>query len=189
MEGRDRRKFERRELPLEVRFIAENQETTGKIINISEGGLAMSTDAAAAIGDAIIAYPEGLGRLTGKVVRVFEGGIAIQFELSETQREYLSKRIEAAVDGKPYIRLVERRAHQRMPMNLESQGRRLDTREMFPCSVIDISETGAGVRSSVRPPVGASVQIGSLKGVVRRHTKEGFGIEFAQIGASEAECA
>lgn len=180
MEDDDRRRYKRRTLNVDVRFMAgDAAENTGRILDISEGGLAMSTDAEARLGDMIIAYPEGLGRLTGKVVRRFEGGIAIQFELSETQRDYLRKRIDAAVRGAPYIRLLEKRAHERLPLNLSSEARLLDSGETFDCFVIDISETGAGIRSETRPALGVCVQIGSLKGAVCRHTEEGFAILFA----------
>ncbi len=178
----NKRTFKRRPLELGVRFISrEDLETTGRVIDISEGGLAMHTDAAANIGDTIIAYPEGLGRLTGKVVRKFEGGIAIQFELSETQRVYLSKRIDSAVKGVPYIRLLERRAHKRLSLNLESEARLVASGRTFKCEVIDISESGAAISSSDRPDIGEAIQIGTLKGLVCRHTEEGFAIDFAPI--------
>jgi hypothetical protein len=190
-EDDNRRAYKRRELDLGVRFISrEDLETTGRVIDISEGGLAMKTDAAANIGDTIVAYPEGLGRLTGRVVRRFEGGVAIQFDLSDTQRAYLKKRIDSAINGETYIRLLENRAHKRISVNLASEARLLDTGAKFPCRIIDISESGAGVASSDRPEIGARVQIGSLKGRVCRHTEQGFAIEFARGAAqSSAEAA
>jgi hypothetical protein len=188
MKDDERRIYKRQEIDLGVRFISrEDLETTGRVIDISEGGLAMKTDAAADMGDTIIAYPEGLGRLTGKVVRKFEGGIAIQFDLSDTQRTYLKKRIESAVSGGTYIRLLENRVHKRVAVNLASEARLLDTGEKFTCRIIDISESGAGVSSSERPAVGMRIQIGSLKGRVCRHTEEGFAIEFAKAGKAESD--
>ncbi|HXI86807.1 MAG TPA: PilZ domain-containing protein [Parvularculaceae bacterium] len=190
MAEKDRRKHRRRPLGLSVRFVAgdPNVETTGHVIDISEGGLAMLADTEADIGDAIIAYPQGLGRLTGKVVRRFDGGIAIQFNLSATQHDYLAKRLEAAERGMPYVRLLERRAHERLKLNLASEALLPATGETFECYVIDISESGAGIRAATRPPVGALVEIGALKGAVRRHTEEGFGIELTPL-ADARECA
>lgn len=186
----NRRTYKRRELDLGVRFISrEDLETTGRVIDISEGGLAMKTDAAADLGDTIVAYPEGLGRLTGKVIRRFEGGIAIHFDLSATQRAYLKKRIDSAMNGETYIRLLENRAHKRISVNLASEARLLDSGAKFPCRIIDISESGAGVSSDERPEIGLRVQIGSLKGRVCRHTEEGFAIEFARSSAEKTESA
>ncbi len=188
MEDDNRRTYKRRELDLGVRFISrEDLETTGRVVDISEGGLAMKTDAVADLGDTIVAYPEGLGRLTGKVVRRFEGGIAIQFDLSDTQRAYLKKRIDSAINGETYIRLLENRAHKRISVNLASEAKLLDTGGKFACRIIDISESGAGVESNERPDIGLRIQIGSLKGKVCRHTEQGFAIEFARGSAEKAE--
>ncbi|MEX0645830.1 MAG: PilZ domain-containing protein [Parvularculaceae bacterium] len=186
----NKRAFKRRPIELGVRFISrEDLETTGTVIDISEGGLAMHTDAAASIGDTIIAYPEGLGRLTGAVVRKFDGGIAIQFELSETQRVYLTKRIDSAVKGVPYIRLLERRAHKRLALNLESEARLIASGETFKCEVVDISESGASINAAERPPIGEAIQIGTLKGLICRHTDEGFAIDFAPVGDVQKKSA
>lgn len=188
MKDDDRRVYKRREIDLGVRFISrEDLETTGRVIDISEGGLAMKTDAAAELGDTIIAYPEGLGRLVGKVVRRFEGGVAIQFDLSETQRSYLRKRIESAVSGGTYIRLLENRAHKRVAVNLASEARLLDSGTRFACRIIDISESGAGVSASERPAIGARIQIGSLRGRVCRHTDQGFAMEFAKAPKEKSD--
>lgn len=186
----NRRTYKRREIDLGVRFISrEDLETTGRVIDISEGGLAMKTDAAADLGDTIVAYPEGLGRLTGKVVRRFEGGVAIQFDLSDTQRAYLKKRIDSALNGETYIRLLENRAHKRIAVNLASEARLVESGAKFPCRIIDISESGAGISAAERPEIGLRIQIGSLKGKVCRHTEEGFAIEFARGSAEKAEPA
>lgn len=186
----NRRAYKRQSLKLGVRFISrEDLEKTGAVIDISEGGLAMHTDAAANIGDTIIAYPEGLGRLTGAVVRKFEGGIAIQFDLSETQRAYLRKRIDSAVKGVPYIRLLERRAHKRLALKLESEARLMASGKTFKCEVIDISESGAAISAAERPDVGEAVQIGTLKGRICRHTDEGFAIDFGPIGDVQKKSA
>ncbi|MBI1366767.1 MAG: hypothetical protein GC153_12535 [Alphaproteobacteria bacterium] len=186
----DRRKYQRRALDLGVRFLSEGgtDETTGRIIDISEGGLAMSTDREAKLGDAIIAYPQGLGRLTGKVVRCFDGGIAIQFDLSESQRAYLKKRLDAAERGVPFIRLLERRAHDRLTLNLSSEAKLIGSGETFECAVLDISQAGAAIRADHRPRVGEAIEIGTLKGIVCRHTKDGFAIDFAAL-AQPRECA
>lgn len=181
----DQRKFERTQLDLTVRFATRgDQETTGQLIDISAGGLAMLTDAPAEVGDPVIAYPEGLGRLTGKVVRVFDGGIAIEFEMSDAQRKAVRKRIHSAVTGVPYLRLLDKRKHKRIELNLDSEAYLEASGERFDCQIIDISETGSQVRAEHKPPLGEMVRIGSLRGEVRRHTDTGFGIEFVKEDAS-----
>ncbi len=177
----NRRCFERTELGLTVRFVTrEDLETTGELIDISEGGLAMLTETEAQVGDPVIAYPENLGRITGKVVRKFDGGVAIEFEMSEAQRDHLRKRIQSAVTGVPYIRLLENRKHKRITLNLDSEAHSECEGKSFKCQIADISETGSQIRAKVQPQIGTMMRIGSLRGRVRRHTNEGFAIEFAQ---------
>ncbi len=177
----NRRSYERTDLGLTVRFVTrEDLETTGELIDISEGGLAMLTETAAQVGDPVIAYPEKLGRITGTVVRKFEGGVAIAFEMSESQREHLRKRIESAVSGVPYIRLLENRKHKRITLNLDSEAHIEAEGKSFKCQIADISETGSQIRAETRPVIGTMVRVGLLRGKVRRHTNEGFAIEFSK---------
>ncbi len=188
MTDENRRQFERTEIDLNVRFISkEDLEASGKLLDVSEGGLAMATESSANIGDPVIAYPEGLGRLSGVVKRKFEGGVAIEFELSEAQRTYLKKRIHSAVSGVPYIRLLEHRAHKRISLNLASEAQEAGSNETFQCEIVDISETGGRVRAQTKPAIGAEVRVGSLKGLVQRHTADGFAIEF-NAAATPVQC-
>ena len=183
--GDNRRQFERTEIDLTVRFTTcEDKETIGRLLDISEGGLAMLTETAAKIGDPVIAYPDKLGRLTGRVVRVFDGGVAVEFEMSKAQRDHLRKRIESAVTGVPYIRLLENRKHKRIELNLESEACEEPGGEPFKCQIIDISETGSRIRAEEIPALGTMVRVGSLRGVVRRYTNDGFAIEFTKADAA-----
>ena len=178
----NRRKFERHEIDLSVRFISQKDlEASGRLVDISEGGLAMITEAQAEVGDKIIAYPEGLGRVEGVVRRKIEGGLAVEFKISEGQRTHLGKRIHSALTGVPYIRLLENRGHKRMKLNLVSQAQEGSCGRAFSCKIVDLSESGALVKASEKPSIGADIRIGSIRGLVRRHTPDGFALEFAQM--------
>lgn len=178
--GRDKRKYKRRKLNAEVRFTAKNNiESKGRLHDISEGGLYMECDLDLDIGDDVIAYPEGLGRVEGTVVRKDAEGLAIQFSITDVQREYLAKRIESAQAGAPYLRLVERRKHERTPLNLEVTACVIESGALFPCTMLDISQSGAAIRAEERPPLGSTVKIGMLQGAVDRHTDIGFIIVFS----------
>lgn len=176
---KDKRKYKRRKLDAEVRFTtSDSVEATGKLHDISEGGLYMECDLDLAIGDQVIAYPEGLGRVEGTVVRKDKGGVAIQFSISSIQREYLAKRIDSAQIGAPYLRLVERRRHERTPLNLDVSAYLVESETLLQCTLLDISRSGAAARSEERPPIGAPIKIGMLKGNIDRHTDDGFIIVF-----------
>ncbi len=184
-EPSNKRTYVRRRLAVLVRYITNGgRESAGRLQDISEGGLFMATSTPIAIGEEIILYPDGLGRLNGKIVRKDDGGVAVEFDLSDVQKTYLAKRIDAAVSGTPYLKLMEKRAHRRLELKVESRAIAPTECLEFDCIIIDLSLSGALVRSQVKPPLGAEVRIGSLRGQVKRHWKEGFAIQFAQAAAA-----
>lgn len=175
----NKRHHPRRSLDVAVRFVTSaDLESAGLLQDISEGGLRMTTAAAAEIGDKIIAYPEGLGRLTGTIIRKDAGGIAVAFDLSDNQRAYLAKRIESALSGIPYLKLLEKRAHHRLDLNIDSAVADAKTGETFECRIVNLSATGAQIQSDYRPPVGSEVRIGAMRGHVVRLDRDGFGLAF-----------
>lgn len=177
----DRRIFARRQIDLAVRFITRRDlEAAGKLQDISEGGLRMKTNAAAEIGDEIIAYPEGLGRLTGKIVRRNEDSVAVEFTMSDSQRSHLAKRIASALSGIPYLRLLDKRLHGRVEANIKSQAENLRTGECFECEIMNFSPAGAALRAAGQPPLGEDIRIGTIRGRVSRLTEDGFAIEFVR---------
>jgi hypothetical protein len=49
------------------------------------------------------------------------------------------------------------------------------------CRIIDVSQSGAGVASDQRPPIGSLVTLGKVQGRVVRHLEDGFAIEFTRL--------
>ena len=49
------------------------------------------------------------------------------------------------------------------------------------CRIIDLSASGAAIKSEYRPEVGALVTLGKTPGRVVRHLEEGFAIEFTRL--------
>ena len=189
MPGRERRKAKRFKYSTEAKFLLRGDcESVGRVLDVSEGGIALFTDAEAAEGDEIVVYPEGLGRLQGKVVRTFKGGVGIAFSHTDAQRKTIRKKITQALQGKPYMRLAELRSGVRKKYNLETVVSIDGSPQSIPCTIIDMSESGCLVKCEARPPVGAGVKLGMLKGRVSRFDDQGFAIEF-QGGGAVAETA
>ena len=44
-----------------------------------------------------------------------------------------------------------------------------------------MSESGAGIATDQRPPIGALVTLGKVQGRVVRHLEDGFAIEFTRL--------
>jgi hypothetical protein len=49
------------------------------------------------------------------------------------------------------------------------------------CRIIDMSQSGAGIATDQRPPIGALVTLGKMQGRVVRHLEVGFAIEFTRL--------
>ena len=47
--------------------------------------------------------------------------------------------------------------------------------------IIDVSQSGAGVASDQRPPIGALLTLGKVQGRVVRHLEDGFAVEFTRL--------
>ena len=49
------------------------------------------------------------------------------------------------------------------------------------CRIIDVSQSGAGIATDQRPPIGALVTLGKVQGRVVRYLEDGFAIEFTRL--------
>jgi hypothetical protein len=49
------------------------------------------------------------------------------------------------------------------------------------CRIIDVSQSGAGIATPERPPIGALVTLGKVQGRVVRYLEDGFAIEFTRL--------
>jgi len=184
----DKRRFVRTKVPVAGRLmLPSGGEYPCNVDDISEGGIALNSQAEGEIGDRVIVYLDNLGRFEGNLIRRFHGGFAIETHLQNNQAARLAERIEwlkgekasAEPGGSP------RQAPRRAPtMQEKDDGTRLviDNDEEVHCKILDISLTGAHLKMSNRPPVGMHVTVGKTLGRIARHTDEGVGVEFLAAG-------
>lgn len=177
--GRERRGAKRFALSVDVKFLLRGtEEGAGRLLDISEKGLALFSDINAVEGDPIVVYPLGLGRIEGEVVRCFEGGLGVSFTLSDAQKETILERIAAALEGKSYMRLVEKRSDLRIRYNIETTAQLDNIEPPIICTIVDMSRSGCLLHAAKKPGLGEEVIIGALRGRVSRHVDDGFAIEF-----------
>jgi hypothetical protein len=131
-------------------------------------------------GERVVAYVDHLGRLEGKIARIFQNGFAMTISATARKRDKLAAQL-TWLANRHILGLPEDRRHGRIiPRN--PVGRlTMPNGVNLTCRIIDVSESGAGISSDQRPPIGALVMLGKVQGRVVRHLEEGLAIEFTRL--------
>ena len=177
----DRRRFQRVNVNLLGRYmLSDRREFPCQVINMSPGGMAMMVPVGAQPGERIIAYVDHLGRLEGHVARHFQNGFAMTIAATERKRDKLAAQL-TWLANRHLLDSPEDRRHGRMaPKN--PMGRVIMPNGVnIACRIIDVSQSGAGIATEQRPPIGALVTLGKVQGRVVRHLENGFAIEFTRL--------
>lgn len=183
----DRRRHRRLQVTLLGRFMRANkQEYPCKLVDISVGGAAIMSPVALEMGERVVAYFDHIGGIEGTVVRQFDGGFAIELIASQHKREKLAAQITWLINRHELGVAGENRRHERTKLASGMATLKLDEGVSVQVSVKDISMSGASISTPARPPIGAEVQLGKLRGRVVRHHPEGIGLQFLDIQQPEA---
>ncbi len=177
----DRRRFQRVRVNLLGRYmLADRREFPCQVVNMSPGGMALIAPVGGAPGERIIAYVDHLGRLEGHVARIFQNGFAVTLSATARKRDKLAAQL-TWLANRHILDLPEDRRHGRVvPRN--PAGRLIMPNGVnLTCRIIDVSQSGAGIASEERPPIGTLVTLGKVPGRVVRHLEDGFAIEFTRL--------
>ena len=177
----ERRRFQRVKVDLLGRYmLPDRREFPCQVINMSPGGMAVIAPVGGKLGDRVIAYVDHLGRLEGQIARVFENGFAMTIAATARKRDKLAAQL-TWLANRHILGLPEDRRHGRfVPRN--PMGRLIMPNGInLGCRIIDVSQSGAGIATDQRPPIGALVTLGKVQGRVVRHLEDGFAIEFTRL--------
>lgn len=179
--GPDRRRHQRVKVNLLGRFMTESrQEYPCQVINMSPGGAALIAPVIGSVGERVIAYIDHIGRIEGKIAREMEGGFAISINATARKRDKIAAQL-TWLANRHELNLPEDRRHDRFtPENPVSNIVLPDGRE-YRCGVIDVSMSGAAIRTDVKPAIGTVLTLGKMRARVVRHIEEGIAIEFSQV--------
>ncbi len=177
---RERRRFRRLSLTIGGRLLdADGREHDCRTADISPGDVRIAATTPPAVGQRVVIYLEGLGRVSGKVARTCgEGEVAVIFDFSAHKREKLAEQLTLVMNKDLGI---EPEAAQ--PVNDGAQMVRLqfETGESYDGEVIDFSLAGVSIRTKRPPPlIGGWVRVGAIYGRVARLIDGGFAIDFEQ---------
>lgn len=151
-----------------------------RLCSISPHGAMVKAAVQGSEGERVSVYFNAFGILPAQVCRSLPEGFEMMFELGLAERESLAAKIlwhKRTNDGdiagtRDFARVV--------PENAASMVT-LPSGEQEPCTVADISCSGAAVLTVCRPDIGTPVALGRLIGRVVRHTKKGFALQFLKI--------
>jgi hypothetical protein len=177
--ARERRRHRRVPLSLSGTLLdSRNLEHHFAILDASAGGVRIKTDARCMMGEKVVLYCQGIGRLQGAVARRGDGELAIAMTLTPLKKEKLIEALTWQIN-KDELQLEETRRAERFNATGElvcelGNGRKLQ------CRALDISLLGMSLATSEkRPMLGEPVTIGRYKGTVARYTEQGFAVDFA----------
>jgi hypothetical protein len=132
----------------------DRREFPCQVVNMSPGGIALIAPVAGATGERIIAYVDHLGRLEGHTARIFQNGFAMTISATSRKRDKLAAQLTWLANRHLLASPEDRRHGRRAPVN--PSGRLiLPNGVNLTCRIIDILESGAGVATDQRPPLGS----------------------------------
>lgn len=157
-------------------MLPDMSEHACQVLDLTLEGATFMTSDVPPIGLAIVAYLEDLGRVEVISGDPIPGGFQIQYAATGARLERLQQRITYLMeraDGAP-----DQRRHPRFEPKDKHSSITMPDGRSYACEVLDISVSGAGIKTDVMPALGTYLMIGKMKGRVVRYLENGFAIEF-----------
>ena len=174
--GIERRRHRRINVRLQARYMLPDQrEFACLVVDVAERGVALTGTPEGKIGEKVIVYIDRLGRIEGSIARVFEGGFAVEVAGSALALRKFAQRLRL-LEGNDNPTPADRRKDVRV--DADDLPSRVALADGSECEILDLSLSGAEIRTDKRPPVGSVIKLGDLDGKVVRHSELDVGIEF-----------
>jgi hypothetical protein len=158
-------------------MLPDTTEHSCKVSELSVEGAIFSSDLSPPVGLPIVAYIETVGRVVGVSGDPTEGGFKVSFTLAGHRRDRLASRL-ASLGRKPEDEESEPRRAPRYRASGSSSQLSLPDGRVYACEVLDISLTGASVKTEILPTLGTCIILGKMRGRIVRYTDQGIAIEF-----------
>ena len=177
----ERRRFQRVNVNLLGRYmLSDRREFPCQIQNMSVGGMSVIAPVSGRLQERVIAYVDHIGRVEGVVTRLFVNGFAMTVAATARKRDKLIAQLTWQAN-RHILNLPEDRRHPRIVPKNPAGHVELPNGRDVAVFILDVSESGAAVKTELRPEIGTPVTIGKTTGRVVRHLENGFAIEFAHI--------
>lgn len=161
-------------------MLRDGDEHDAEVIEMSPGSATIASKARPALGERVVAYVDHVGRIEGQAWRVHEGGFGMTVDASQRKRDKIAAQLTWFAN-RDELSLPEDRRHGRERPSDTKTTLKLPDGRAYPCTIIDLSVSGAAVQIDVRPARGTPVVLGTMRGKVARHFDGGCAIEFAKV--------
>ena len=160
-------------------MLPDLSEHACQVVDLSVAGATFITPSVPTQGQSIVAYIEEIGRIEAITGAAKPGGFEISFNLKGSRLERFQERVEW-LHQRGNGDTGDNRRHSRYdPTDRVSQVTLPDGR-VYNCEVLDISVSGAGIKTEVVPSVGTYLMLGKMRGRVVRYLEHGVAIEFVK---------
>lgn len=176
--ARERRRFRRLPIVVGGRMLDSlGREHECRTADMSPGDVRLIAPILPNVGERVVIYLDGFGRVTGNVARRGETDVAVIFDFSAHKREKMAEALTYAInqaalhlEAPPRITVREGVHHTRVET---------ETGEAYEGEVLDFSLTGMTLRTRKPAPfIGDWVRVGGTYGRVARLIEGGFAIDF-----------
>lgn len=174
----EQRRSERLHTTLEGRMFlpAEEAMIDCRVVDLSDNGAGVTTDEMPPLQAFVLLYVEGFGRFEAVVARIDGKVLGLRFVLNDRKRKALVEKLSRFVESGAMDPTALRR-HRRVPGEAVASFV-CASGERVPCEVMDISLTGASLRTHARPLIGETIMIGRMPARVVRYHERGIAVEF-----------
>lgn len=174
---RERRRFRRMPIEVSGRLLDTfGREHDCRTADISPGDVRIAATTLPPIGERVVIYLDGIGRVSGKVARACgEGEVAVIFDFTAHKREKMAEQLTLIINRnlgiEEPVRPVIRDGAQLVKLEFE-------TGDAYEGEVVDFSLAGITIKSKRPPPlIGVWVRVGTIYGRVARLIEGGFAID------------
>lgn len=179
--NQERRRHQRVKVMLTGRFMREDrQEFPCQTVNMSPGGVALTSEAPPRVGEHIVAYIDHIGRVEGRCTRVEGKTFAMTISATLRRRDKLADQLTWFAN-RNILGLPEDRRHKRVELRNPRSILTLPDGSTIECRVVDVSLSGAAIATRTKLALGSPVTLGRTAARVVRHLDNGFALEFSRL--------
>jgi PilZ domain len=159
-------------------MLPDMTEHACQVVDVTMEGATFMTAHVPPLGQALVAYLEEIGRVEVISSAVLDGGFRVDYTLHGARLDRLQQRIQLLrnEEGSDH----DSRRHARYEPTEKVSQISLPDGRVYNCEVLDISISGAAIKTDVMPSVGTFLMLGKMRGRVVRYIEQGVAVEFVK---------